>query len=178
MRLAKKKDRPIDLDEKDRDILRALQENCKVPYKEMGRNLGFVASTIHARVKRMEEQGVIKQFIALVDPAKLDYHVNAILGLSVDPTKIEEVAREICEFPAVKLVASSTGNHDLLVHILVTDNARLGELILKIKSINGVLQGAGNIHISIFTRVFKDSHFVEPFTDGETTPEHEQDETH
>ncbi|HMF32389.1 MAG TPA: Lrp/AsnC family transcriptional regulator [Candidatus Lokiarchaeia archaeon] len=169
--MAKKKEKAIDLDEKDRAILKALQENCKVPYKEMGRTLGFVASTIHARVKKMEEQGVIKQFIALVDPTKLNYNVNAILGLSVDPTKIREVGMKISEFPEVKLVANSTGDHDLLVHILVPDNSKLGELILKIKSIDGVLQGAGNIHISIFTRVFKDSHYVEPFTSSMTPKE-------
>ncbi len=169
--MAKKKEKQVQLDIKDLAILKALEENCKVPYKEMGRNLGFVASTIHARVKRMEEQGVIQQFIAMVDPAKLGYHVNAILGLSVDPTKIAEVAHDISAFPEVKLVASSTGNHDLLVHILVQDNARLGDLILKIKSINGVLQGAGNIHISIFTRVFKDSHYVEPIASGEPDSE-------
>ncbi|OLS12694.1 MAG: transcriptional regulator [Promethearchaeota archaeon CR_4] len=169
--MAKKKERKIELDSKDRAILRALEENCKVPYKEMGRNLGFVASTIHARVKRMEEQGVIKQFSALVDPDKLDYHVNAILGLSVDPTKISDVGNKISEIPEVRLVASSTGNHDLLVHILVPDNSRLGELILKIKSIDGVLQGAGNIHISIFTRVYKDSHYVEPIVERETAPD-------
>ncbi len=161
----------MQLDIKDLAILKALEENCKVPYKEMGRNLGFVASTIHARVKRMEEQGVIQQFIAMVDPSKLGYHVNAILGLSVDPTKIAEVAKDISAFPEVKLVASSTGNHDLLVHILVQDNARLGDLILKIKSIDGVLQGAGNIHISIFTRVFKDSHYVEPVANREPESE-------
>ncbi len=161
----------MQLDIKDLAILKALEENCKVPYKEMGRNLGFVASTIHARVKRMEEQGVIQQFIAMVDPSKLGYHVNAILGLSVDPTKIAEVAKDISAFPEVKLVASSTGNHDLLVHILVQDNARLGDLILKIKSIDGVLQGAGNIHISIFTRVFKDSHYVEPVVNREPESE-------
>ncbi len=169
--MAKKKEKQVQLDIKDLAILKALEENCKVPYKEMGRNLGFVASTIHARVKRMEEQGVIQQFIAMVDPSKLGYHVNAILGLSVDPTKIAEVAKDISAFPEVKLVASSTGNHDLLVHILVQDNARLGDLILKIKSIDGVLQGAGNIHISIFTRVFKDSHYVEPVVNREPESE-------
>lgn len=169
--LAKKKEKKVELDVKDLAILRALEENCKVPYKEMGRNLGFVASTIHARVKRMEDQGVIRQFIAMVDPTKLGYHVNAILGLSVDPTKIAEVGKKISEFSEVKLVASSTGNHDLLVHILVQDNARLGDLILKIKSIDGVLQGAGNIHISIFTRIFKDSHYIEPVAGREPTAE-------
>ena len=169
--MVKKKEKAVDLDDKDRLILKALQQDCKVPYKEMGRTLGFVASTIHARVKKMEEQGVIKQFIALVDPAKLDYHVNAILGLSVDPMKIEDVGRKISELPEVKLVASSTGNHDLLVHILVQDNSRLGELILQIKSIDGVLQGAGNIHVSIFTRVFKDTHYAGPLLQGESLQE-------
>lgn len=169
--MAKKKERKVELDTKDLAILRALEENCKVPYKEMGRNLGFVASTIHARVKRMEHQGVIKQFIAMVDPNMLGYYVNAILGLSVDPTKISEVGKKISEMPEVKLVASSTGNHDLLVHILVPDNTRLGELILKIKSIDGVLPGAGNIHISIFTKIYKDSHYVEPVIGGETAPD-------
>ncbi len=169
--MSKRKEKKIDLDVKDLAILRSLEKNCKVPYKEMGQNLGFVASTIHARVKKMEEQGVIRQFIAMVDPTKLGYNVNAILGLSVDPTKIEEVGNKISEFPEVKLVASSTGNHDLLVHLLVQDNARLGDLILKIKSIEGVLQGAGNIHISIFTRVFKDSHYVEPMAGKESPPE-------
>ncbi len=169
--MAKKKEKKVELDLKDLAILKALEENCKVPYKEMGRNLGFVASTIHARVKRMEEQGVIQQFIAMVDPSKLGYNVNAILGLSVDPTRLAEVGKKIAAFPEVKLVASSTGNHDLLVHILVQDNARLGDLILKIKSIDGVLQGAGNIHISIFTRIFKDSHYVEPVVGRETESE-------
>ncbi|MBN1800991.1 MAG: response regulator [Candidatus Lokiarchaeota archaeon] len=146
------------LDEKDKEILNLLQENHKISYSELSNIIGLAASTIHNRVQNMVKDGIIKGFHTHVDPFKVGYKNIAILGLSVNPIMINEVSKQIAAHDEVQLVASSTGDHDILVQVVAKNEKDLWRFInKKIKVIEGVNP---QLHVSDFIDIFKMTHKI------------------
>jgi Lrp/AsnC family transcriptional regulator, leucine-responsive regulatory protein len=71
------------LDEKDLAILRLLQQNARMTVKEIAAAVHLSTTPVHERIKRMEATGVIKQYAALLDPAKLNKGLTAICYVSL-----------------------------------------------------------------------------------------------
>ena len=141
------------IDEIDKEILNILQKNDKIPYRELADKLKLAASTIHNRVKKMIEEEIIKKFAAIIDPAKIGYSTIALVGLSVDPLKMNEIAEKIASYEETQLVAISSGDHDIITQIIAKDEKSLWNFInIKIKTINGIKP---QIHVSSFLDIFK-----------------------
>ncbi|MFX1316634.1 MAG: Lrp/AsnC family transcriptional regulator, partial [Promethearchaeota archaeon] len=109
------------IDETDKKILNILQKNDKVSYRELADKLELAASTIHNRVKKMIEEEIIKKFAAIIDPAKIGYNTIALVGLRVDPLKMNEIAGKIASYEETQLVAISSGDHDIIAQITTKD---------------------------------------------------------
>jgi Lrp/AsnC family transcriptional regulator, leucine-responsive regulatory protein len=73
----------VALDEKDITILRLLQQNARMTVKEIAAAVHLSTTPVHERIKRMEATGVIKQYAALLDPAKLNKGLTAICYVSL-----------------------------------------------------------------------------------------------
>ncbi len=145
-------------DEKDKEILNYLQDNYKISYKDLSKKVNLAASTIHNRVQNMIKDGIIKKFDTFVDPFKVGYGSIAILGLSVEPLKLEDIAKKLSDYDEIQLVASSTGDHNLLVKIIAKDEKKLWKFINEeIKTLNGIQLP---MHVSSFIDIFKMSHKI------------------
>ena len=59
------------IDNKDKQILSALQENSKIPFRDLAKSLGIPVATVWRRIKNLEEKGVIKRFTIEIDRKKL-----------------------------------------------------------------------------------------------------------
>ncbi|MFX0072333.1 MAG: Lrp/AsnC family transcriptional regulator [Candidatus Hermodarchaeota archaeon] len=151
-----RKNRPwncVSIDETDRKILNILQKNDKISYRELADKLELAASTIHNRVKKMIEEEIIKKFAAIIDPAKIGYNTIALIGLRVDPLKMNEIAGKIASYKETQLVAISSGDHDIIAQITAKDEKALWNFInVKIKTINGIKP---QIHVSSFLDIYK-----------------------
>ncbi len=146
------------IDDVDKKILNVLQRNDKISYRELSEKLKLAASTIHNRVTKMIEEEIIKQFGATVDPTKIGYNTIAIIGLSVDPLKMNEIAEIIASYDETQLVAISSGDHDIIAQIIAKDEKSLWNFInIKIKTINGIKP---HIHVSNFLDIFKSTHSI------------------
>ncbi|MFO7966164.1 MAG: Lrp/AsnC family transcriptional regulator [Archaeoglobaceae archaeon] len=146
------------MDEIDKRILHILQENDKVRYHEIGKKLDIGASTVHYRIKKLSENGVIKSFSAIIDPKVVGYDTTAWLGLSVDPTKMDEIAQKLAKYDEVQIVTTATGDHDLLVQIIARDEKELWRFINEnIKPMEGVKK---DFDVSTFLDEYKRSHFT------------------
>ncbi|MFX0040231.1 MAG: winged helix-turn-helix transcriptional regulator [Candidatus Heimdallarchaeota archaeon] len=148
----------VPFDEKDKEILNFLQENYRISYKDLSEKVNLAASTIHNRVQNMIKEGIIKKFDTLVDPFKVGYESIAILGLSVDPLRLDEIARKLSVYDEIQLVTSSTGDYNLLIQIIAKNEKSLWRFINEeIKTIEGIQIP---IHVSSFIDVFKISHKI------------------
>jgi Lrp/AsnC family transcriptional regulator, leucine-responsive regulatory protein len=76
-------DAGVALDEKDITILRMLQQNARMTVKEIAAAIHLSTTPVHERIRRMEATGVIKQYAALLDPAKLNKGLTAICYVSL-----------------------------------------------------------------------------------------------
>jgi len=130
------------LDEKDVALLELLQENARLTVKELSRKIGSPITTTHARLKRLEREGFIKAYRAILDPKKLGFNTLAYIFISFSREKgldQRKVASEIAKIPEVQEVHIITGEWDILAKVRVSNVDALGELVVnKLRNIEGV----------------------------------------
>ncbi len=127
------------MDRRDLEILRILEENSRVTIAEIAKKLGISESNVRKRIRRMEENGVIRKYTVIEDPAKLGYHIVAILGLDTMPGKNIDVARKLSEFDEVKRIMICSGNHSLVAEVWARSGEELSKLICqKYGKIDGI----------------------------------------
>jgi len=127
------------IDEKDLKIIDMLRENARTPLTEIASRLDVSESTIRKRIRALENKGVITQYTVVVDPVKLGYNSVSMVGINVESTHLLDVAMRMTEFPEVKFVATSTGDHMIITEIWLNDSKELGRFITeKIEKQEGV----------------------------------------
>jgi Lrp/AsnC family leucine-responsive transcriptional regulator len=128
----------IKLDEKDMAILALIQNDCKLSSREIARKIGSPITTVFAKIKRMEESGIIKDYRAILNPRRLGLGATALILASVsyqtrDKDKLisqREIASEIAKFPQVQEVHIITGDWDLLIKLRSKDVDAVGKFVI------------------------------------------------
>jgi len=137
----------VRLDEKDLAILLLIQADSKLTAKQIARKTGVPLTTVFAKIKRMEEQGIIRGYRAIVAPEKLGAGTAAFILASVSyrekaddaPVSQRAVAEEIAKFPEVQEVHIITGDWDLLVKLRAENVEAVGKFVVdKLRLIKGL----------------------------------------
>ncbi|ABR54366.1 putative transcriptional regulator, AsnC family [Methanococcus vannielii SB] len=127
------------MDEKDMKILDFLIQDGRKPFTEIAKELNTSESSVRKRVKKMEEDGVIKGYSVMVDTPKMGYTVVAQTGFDTNPEDFLSVAQELCTFEEVKKVFTSTGDHMIMTEIWAKNGKELSEIIFnKLGKIKGI----------------------------------------
>ncbi len=146
------------MDNTDKKILDILQDNDKLSYYKIAKILNMAASTVHSRVKKMEKNGIIKSFSAIIEPAKVGYNTMAIIGLTVDAGKMSKVAQKISSYKEVQILSTSTGDHDLIALVIAKDEKSLWRFVnQRIKTLDGI---KSRMDVSSFIDIYKNSHVI------------------
>lgn len=132
--------RDVRLDELDRKILKRLQEDATISYKDLAAEIGAPESTIYDRTKRLKDQKIIKAVVPLVDNEKLGILTTAFIRVSIERiSEIRKIAEEIAKFEEVLEVHEISGEWDILVKVKVRNNKELRDLeVEKIGSLRGI----------------------------------------
>lgn len=112
------------LDELDRKILREMQRDASLPVESLGERIGLSRNACWRRVKALEESGVIRRRVALVDPEALDLGLAVFIAVRTDrhdAAWAEIFAKAVRELPEVIGAYRMTGDLDYLVHARVAD---------------------------------------------------------
>ncbi|MFH1179431.1 MAG: Lrp/AsnC family transcriptional regulator [Candidatus Bathyarchaeota archaeon] len=133
-------------DEKDRQILRKLQEDMTKSYKTIAEELDIPVTPVYNRVKKMEESGVIIGYKPILDAVKLGFPTTSFLLITLrfkdsqnNPLDIGMIAEEIALHPYVQEVHIVAGDWDLLVKMKTENVQKIGDFInQKLKYIEGV----------------------------------------
>ncbi len=104
----------MDIDDTDIIILKELQEDFTTSYRDIAKKLGLSVGTVHNRVKKLKEIGVIKSFAAVLDAEKLGFELTAVLLIQVEGGDIIEVERAIAKSKSVVAVYDTTGEFDII----------------------------------------------------------------
>ncbi len=128
------KDSPIFLDTADRRILRALQQDGRLPIVALAEQVGLSATPCQRRVKRLEEAGVIACYAAVLDPVRVGLPVQAfvLVGLaSHEETVVTAFHKALAQRPEVLAAYAMSGEMDYLLHVVARDLDAYGEFALK-----------------------------------------------
>jgi len=149
------------LDQLDLQILSKLVEDGKMPYTDIAKQLFVSSGTIHVRMKKMEELGIVKGSCLKIDYHKLGYDVMAYLGIFLDNNSLyEEVTEQLRNIPEVVTADYTTGTYGLLCKIVCKDTNHL-RLVLqdKIQKIKGIQRT--ETFISLDERINRPLNFLE-----------------
>ncbi|GAB5551467.1 MAG: Lrp/AsnC ligand binding domain-containing protein [Saprospiraceae bacterium] len=129
-----------DLDQLDRQILAILMENAKIPYTEIAKQLFVSGGTIHVRMKKLEEAGIVNGYQLNVDHNKLGYDIAAFLGIYLDKSSLyDKVAASLHEIPEVVGAHYTTGLYNIFAKIICKDTDHLRNVLHdKIQKIEGI----------------------------------------
>lgn len=125
-------DQPVAItasDKLNRQIIQMLQEDGRLPYKEIGRRLGVSEGTIRGRVKAMRESGLLR-ILGVADPIALGYTAYAMLGLKLTSGYApNEVAAHFHDAEPVTYILEVGGRFDLLVEVICATHEDLRNFI-------------------------------------------------
>jgi Lrp/AsnC family leucine-responsive transcriptional regulator len=145
-------------DELDQRILAELQRDAGLTNQELADRVGLSASPCLRRVKALEEAGVIRKRVALLDRKKLGFSLTALIQISMDrhtPERFEKFERTVKQYPEVQTCYLITGQQsDYLLIVIVPDMDHYQAFLLdKITRIEGVT----GVHSSFVMRSVVDS---------------------
>jgi len=128
----------VKLDEIDSKILETLKRDARTPFTEVGRDLGISDATVHVRVNKMMDAGIIKRYTIVVDEETLGRKVHGFALINVNPGSLEDVANQLVENEGVSAVYEIHGPNDILVKAEAGGLDDMRDLMLKIREIPNV----------------------------------------
>ena len=118
------------LDKLDRQILRMIGEDARVPFLEVARACNVSGAAIHQRIQKLTNLGIIKGSVFLMDPEKIGYETCAYIGLNLkNPEDFDRVLEELKKIPEVTECHYTTGNFDMFIKIYARNNHHLLTII-------------------------------------------------
>jgi len=125
----------VELDEIDYKILETLKRDARTPFTEVGRDLGISDATVHVRVKKMMDEGIIKKYTIVVDEEAMGRKIRGFMLINVDPGSLEKVANQLVENERVSEIYEIHGPNDLIVKVAAGDLNEMRNLMLKVREI-------------------------------------------
>lgn len=110
------------LDEFDRTIVSFLQYDGRMSYTQIAKEMGITEGAVRRRVKRLIKLGKL-QIVGIVEPQELGWNEAGMIGISVEPNKIETVAEAIAHLPEVVYLFQAAGEFDLFAEVYCKDKA-------------------------------------------------------
>lgn len=139
------------VDSLDLKILQLLKADAQTSFVELGKRVGLSAPAVHARVKKLQKEGVIKKHTIEVDPQKLGLVVTAFVRIQTGANRCKDLAKELEKIPEVLECFTVAGEDDLLVKLRTSTPKQVLEImdLLKQKGLVGRSQ----------THLVMESHF-------------------
>ena len=142
----------VELDEIDKKIIKILQEDARTSFSRIAKMLNRSEATIHLRVKKLREMGVLKGFYADIDASKIGKDTLAFILIKIDANKHPETVKNIASLDDVYEAYDVTGEYSLLVKVIVRNKEELARLLDTI----GKMDGVQETYTMYVLRVLKD----------------------
>jgi Lrp/AsnC family transcriptional regulator, regulator for asnA, asnC and gidA len=130
----------LNIDKLDFDILNVMMNNSEISYAELGKKLFVSAGTIHVRIKKMQEQGIIYGTKMKINTKLLGYDCTAFVGIFLEKSSLyDTVATELKKIPEIIRLNYITGNYSMFIEIVCKDITQLRRVLHDdLQKINGI----------------------------------------
>ena len=127
------------LDERDRAILAALQRKGRATFAEIGKDVGLSPSSVHDRVRKLEQSGVVRGYGADVDPESVGLFVTALVSvMPLDPKQPDDLPHRVEEFAEVEDCHSVAGDENYILKVRTRTTADLEDFLRRLREKAGV----------------------------------------
>jgi Lrp/AsnC family transcriptional regulator, leucine-responsive regulatory protein len=124
------------MDQLDKTIIAALTEDGRMPYARIAELSGVATTTVHQRVRRLTERGIITGTRVRVDWEAVGLPVTALISVEAPRDKgLADVAEELRAIPEIQNCYAVTGEFDLLLTVRARSSGHLGELLDQIRRV-------------------------------------------
>jgi len=118
------------LDNLDKQILRLIAEDARIPFLEVARACNVSGAAIHQRIQKLTNLGILKGSQFVIDPEKIGYETCAYIGLNLrNPENFDKVVDELKAIPEVVECHYTTGDFDMFIKIYAFNNHHLLNII-------------------------------------------------
>lgn len=150
-----KADSPQKLDDIDLQIIRMLQEDSRKSYGKIAGALNIAVGTAYNRVKRLEEEGVLKGYTVIVDPVKLGYGLTGVILIQAEGQYLLEVEKELAQLNDVICVYDITGDFDIAVIARFRSRSSLNKFIKGVLRIPHVTRTVTSVALDVVKEDFR-----------------------
>lgn len=120
----------LNIDKLDLQIIQQLMSDANVSYADLGKKLFVSAGTIHVRIKKLQESGIITANRYDVDLKKMGYDVIAFIGIYLEKSSLyDSVAKDLKKIPEIVRMNYTTGNYSIFAEIVCKDIAQLRTIL-------------------------------------------------
>jgi Lrp/AsnC family transcriptional regulator for asnA, asnC and gidA len=144
------------IDDIDLNIIKQLQYDGRRSFREIAEKLKVAEGTVYNRVSKLRDQGVLRNFIADVDYAKLGYDLTAVIGVIVKGGHLPEIEGKIAKERNVTAVYDVTGEYDAIVVAKFRNRDELNKLVKGLTA----LENVDRTYTMVALNVVKEQHGI------------------
>ena len=128
-----------EIDKIDLEIIKHLSSNAKISYTDLASKILVSPSTVHVRVKKLEDIGVIKNFTINIDYRKLGLSFTSYLGVFLDKAKsFDKVVASLRNIPQITVIDFTTGQFSVFCKVRAMDSSAARDVLKNVHSIEGI----------------------------------------
>jgi len=129
-----------EIDNTDLKILEILNQDAKKPYTEVAKKVYVSQGTVHVRMNKMEEAGIVERTTLRLNYSKLGYDITAFIGIYLQKSALyEKVLNELMKIQEITNIHYTTGNYSMFVKIHCRDTNHLKEVLHdKMQQVEGI----------------------------------------
>ena len=143
------------IDKIDLQIINLLQEDYRLSFNKIAKELGISVGTAYNRIKNLEERGILKGYTAIVDPAKVGYTLTAIILIQAEGKHLLDVENEVAKMSNVISVYDITGDFDIAVVARFKDRFGLNAFIKNLLTMPYVKRTVTNVVLNVVKEDFR-----------------------
>jgi DNA-binding Lrp family transcriptional regulator len=137
------------MDEIDRKIVALLRDNARRSFQDIGGRVALSAPAVKRRVDRLEADGVLRGYAALVDPAAMGWHTHAFVALYCEGRMAaSEVRAAVGPHPEVEAAYTVAGEASAILHVRARDTAHLEATLERLRDTPGVMRTQTQVVLS------------------------------
>jgi DNA-binding Lrp family transcriptional regulator len=139
----------MELNETDKKILKNLLDDARFSSRQIAKNVGVSVGTVLSRIKKMEDEGLIKGYAVVLDHEKLGYELTVVTEITVSKGRLTEMENEIAKIPNVCGVYDVTGLTDAVIIAKFRNREDLGRFTKQLLSLPYIERT--NTHVALTT---------------------------
>jgi DNA-binding Lrp family transcriptional regulator len=137
------------MDAIDRQIVAHLRSNARASFQAIGQRVSLSAPAVKRRVDRLEAEGVIRSYAAVVDPGAIGWHTHALVSLFCEGRMAAaEVRDAVAGHPEVAAAYTVAGEASAILHVRAEDTAHLEETLERIRDTPGIIRTQTQVVLS------------------------------